>query len=808
MLLKSPGFTVVAVLSLALGIGVNTSIFSLINAVMLRPLPVDDPSRLVSIYHRSAQGAGSFSSTAYPVYEYYRDHNEVFSGLMAFCRVPINLRIGEETERIPAEIVTGNYFSVLGVKPILGRAFLPDEDRTLGAHPVVVLSYGLWQRRFGGDPGLVGRTITLNGYSFTVIGIVPRNFRGTVLDWSIPPEIWAPMMMYREAVPAFVGIDPLHRWGMDWLLVTGRLKPGVALAQARAAMTTLATQLAQAHPERSQGRDKDRGWTAVLLPAHQARFWPAYRDSIVNYLGVLMGVVGLVLLIACFNVANLMLARASKRQREIAVRLALGAGRGRLVRQLLTESMLVSLLGGAASLLVAAWTSEFLSSFYRPFKIQMALDTSLDARVLGFAFLISLLTGILFGLAPVRQASRLDLVPALKSETSALLPGLRRFSLRSGLVVAQVALCLVLLIGAGLFLRTLRNAQAEDVTFAAGNVLLFNVDPATRGYTESRGQQFYQQLLERVRALPGVRSAGLASIIPLGGLRGGTDVTIDKQTLQVNLNWVSPGYFQTIGIPLLRGRDFTERDNPSAPRVAVVNEQMARRFWPGQDAIGKQFQLTRPPVSVEIAGVVKDGKMRSFRDELRPGFYLPLDQHYCPQMTLEVRTAGDPAGMLGAVRREVQALDKDLPLGEFQTLKTHLSSALSQERMTAALLSALGLLALVLAAIGLYGVMAFSVAQRTREIGIRVALGAQSSQVLRVVLRQGMFLTLIGLGIGLAAAAVLTRFAASLLYGVSPTDPLTFAGISLLLLVVALAASYIPARRAARVDPMVALRYE
>ena len=802
MLLKSPGFTAVAVLSLALGVGVNTSIFSLINAVLLRPLPVEDPGRLVSIYHRSAQGAGSFSSTAYPVYEYYRDHNEVFSGLMAFCRVPINLRIGEETERIPAEIVTGNYFSVLGVKPILGRAFLPEEDRTLGAHPVVVLSYGLWQRRFGGDSGLVGRTITLNGYSFTVVGIAPRNFRGVVLDWGDPPEIWAPMMMYREAVPAFGGIDPLHRWGMDWLLVTGRLKPGVSLAQARAAMATLAAQMAQAHPERR------KEWATVLLPAHQARFWPTYRDSIVNYLGVLMAVVGLVLLIACFNVANLMLARAAKRQREIAVRLALGAGRSRLVRQLLTESVLLSLLGGAAGLLVAVWTSGVLTSFYRPFRIQMALDTSLDARVLGFAFLVSLLTGILFGLAPVRQASRLDLVPALKSEASALLPGLRRFSLRNGLVVAQVALCLVLLIGAGLFLKTLRNAQAEDVTFDAGNVLLLNVDPATRGYTESRGQQFYSQLLERVRALPGVRSASLVSIIPLGGLRGGTDITVDKQTLQVNLNWVSPGYFQTIGIPLLRGRDFTERDHPGAPRVAVVNEQMARRFWPGQDAIGKQFQLTRPRVSVEIVGVVRDGKMRNFREQARPGFYLPLDQHYCPQMTLEVRTAGGPAGMLGAVRREVQALDKDLPLGEFRTLKTHLSSALSQERMTAALLSALGLLALVLAAIGLYGVISFSVAQRTREIGIRVALGAQSSQVLRVVLRQGMFLTLIGLGIGLAAAAVLTRFTASLLYGVSPTDPLTFAGVSFLLAALTLAASYIPARRATQVDPMVALRYE
>lgn len=808
MLVKSPGFTLVALISLALGIGVNTSIFSLVNAALLRPLPVDEPGRLASIYHRSAQGAGAFSSSAYPAYEYYRDHNPVFSGLMAYVRAPMNLRIGEETERVPAEIVTGNYFSVLGVMPVLGRVFLPEEDRTLGTHPVVVVSHGLWQRRYGGDPGLVGRTITLNGHGFTVVGIAPRNFRGVVLDWGDRPEIWAPMMMYREAAPAFEGIDPLRRWSMHWLLVTGRLKPGVSLAQAQAAMATVSAQMAQAHPERSQGWDKERGWAAVVLPAHQARFWPTRRDSIVNYLGVLMAVVGLVLLIACFNVANLLLARASKRQREVAVRLALGAGRGRLLRQLLTESVLLSLAGGAAGLLVAVWTSEFLSSFYRPFKIQLALDTSLDGRVLGFAFLVSVVTGVLFGLAPVRQASRLDLVAALKSETSMLVAGSRRFGLRSALMIAQVSLCLVLLIGAGLFLKTLRNAQAEDVTVDAGQVLVFNVDPATRGYTESRGRQFYAELLARVRALPGVRSAGLVNIVPLGGLRGGTDVTVGHETVQVNLNWVSPGYFETIGIPLLRGRDFTERDNPGAPQVAVVNEQMARRFWPGQEVIGKQFQLTRPPALVEIIGVVKDGKMRSYRDEARPGFYVPVYQHYAKQMSLEVRTAGDPVRMLAALRRELRALDKDLPLGEFQTLRTHLDRALSQERMTVALLGALGLLALVLAGIGLYGVMAFSVAQRTREIGIRVALGAQSSQVLGMVLRHGTVLTLVGLGIGLAGAAILTRFAASLLYGVSPTDPVTFAAIALLLLAVALAACYLPARRAAKVDPMIALRYE
>jgi len=817
VLAKSPGFTAVAALSLALGLGVNTAIFSVVNAVLLRPLPVDDPERLVAIYHRSSGDSAFYSSSSYPDYEYYRDHNDVFSGLMAFDRLPMNLRIGERTERVPAEIVTGNYFSVLGVKPVIGRAFLPEEDRTLGAHPVVVLGYGLWQRRFGGDPGLVGRTIALSGHSFTVVGIAPRDFHGTVLDWGDPPEIWAPMMMYREAVPAFTDLDPLHLRGMHWLLVRGRLKPGVTVAQAQAAMAVLSVQLEQAYPERSKRLGGDRRWEAVLLPAAQATFWPAYRSSIVSYLGLLMAVVGMVLLIACFNVANLMLARATVRQREIAVRLALGAGRGRLIRQLLTESVLLSLLGGAAGLLVAVWTAEFLSSFHRPFSIPLSVNAGLDGRVLGFAFVVSLLTGIFFGLVPARQASRFDLVSALKVDVSGIRAGLRGLGLRNGLVIAQVALCVLLLIAAGLFLRTLRNAQAEDVTVEAGNVLLFQVDPATLGYTESRGRLFYAQLLERVRSLPGVRSAGLVSIVPLGGVRGGTDVTVprpeaplERQTLQVNVNWVSPGYFQTIGIPLLGGRDFTERDTAGTPLVAVINEQMARRFWPGEDAVGKQFQLTRPPSAVEIIGVVRDGKgkMRNFREQARPCFYVPLYQHYCPQMTLEARTAGDPVGMLAAVRREVQALDKDLPLGELQTLKSHLDNALSQERMTVVLLSALGLLALTLASVGIYGVMSFSVVQRTPEIGIRMALGAQASEVLRMVLRRGVVLILTGLGIGLGAAYVATRFIASLLYGVSATDPATFAGISVLLAGVAVLATYIPARRATKVDPMTALRYE
>jgi len=813
-LAKSPGFTAVAVLSLALGIGVNTSIFSFVDFLLLRPLPLPQSNRLVSVFYHDQRTSQIYSAMSYPDYEYYRDHNEVLSGLAAYDDVEVSLQTGDGAEKLPGEIVSGNYFSVLDVRPLLGRSFLPEEDRMPGANPVVMLSYGLWQRRFGSDPGIVGQRITLNGNSFAVVGIAPPAFRGLRVDRASVPEFWVPLMMYREIMPLFAEWDLEHRWGTQWLAATGRLKPGATLAQAGAVMATLSQQLRQAQWDR-EFKDMAHDWTAVLLPANQSRIPPGYRSAVVTFLGMLATVVGLVLLIACFNVANLMLARASQRRKEVAVRLALGAGRGRLVRQLLTESLLISLLGGTAGLIVAFWTSEFLSSFHRPFKTQLLLETRLDTRVLGFALLISVLTGIVFGLAPALQAARLDLTFALKAETSAAGIGFRKIGLRNGLVITQIAFSLLLLIGAGLFVRTLRNAQAADVTLDPGNVLLLKLDLSGQKYDDARGKQFYPQLLERVQSLPGVRSAALVYVVPLVGGRGGTDIVIsppenpsDKQTIQVDFNVVSPGYFETIGIPILRGRDFTDRDRGGAPAVAIVNEQFARRFWPGQDAIGKQFQGTNLPGVIEVVGVARDGKFRNYRASINPCFYVSLLQDYQKAMSLEVRAAADAMSIVAAVRREVRALDKNLPVSDYLTLKSHRDAGLSQEKSAAALLTALGLLALVLAAVGIYGVMSFSVAQRTREVGLRMALGARAGEVLRLMLRQGLLLILIGIGIGLAAALVLTRFVASLLYGVSATDPVTFAAFILALTAVALAACYIPARRAMKVDPMAALRHE
>jgi predicted permease len=796
LLRKNPGFTALAVLSLALGIGVNTAIFSLVRAVLLPPLPVPDAGRLVSIYHRYTRGQESLSSTSYPDYEYYRDHNQVLSGLMAYCQVPMSVRIGEQAEQISGELATPNYFSVLGLRAAVGRTFLA-EDRD-----VAVIGDRLWRSRFGGDPNVAGRTIHIVRHTFTIVGVAPPGYRGLVLDWGDPPELWVPMAAFPEAVPDFPE-QMLQLRGADWLLVTGRLKPSVSMAQAQAAIRGMAGQLAQAYPE------IHHDWTAELLPLSRARFWPSYRKAIVTFLGLLVAVTGVVLLIACFNVANLLLTRGLRRQQEIAVRLALGAGRGRLVRQLTTESVLLSLVGGAAGIAVASWTSALIGLYPRPFKIRLALDTHVDAPVLGFALLLSLTTGVLFGLVPARRASRPDLAVSLKSQTPRA--GLRGIALRNGLVVAQVALSLVLLIGAGLFVRTLRNAQASDPAFRTGNAVLVNLELGVAGYSNARGKQFYAQALERARLLPGVESPALVWMPPLGDVRAGTDVLPPgaSRPLQVNWNIASPGYFGTLGLPLVRGRDFNDRDTESAPPVAIVNEIMARRFWPGEDPIGKLLHNADPRTPpLEVVGVVRDGRMQSFRENMRPCFYRPIAQRYVPEMTLVARTPGGPSLALSEIRRELRALDKDMPVSGAETMRAHLDRALSQERLTASLLSGLGLLALALAVVGIYGVMSFSVAQRTREIGIRMALGAQASAVLAMILRHAGILLGAGLAIGWAAAAIVTRYAASLLYGVSPTDPWTFVAVASLLAAAAMIACYLPARRAAHVDPTMALRHE
>ena len=810
MLLKSPGFTAVAALSLALGIGANTAIFSLVDKVMIRRLPVEDSDRLVVVSVDSGRGLGTVFT--YPDFADYRARNEVFEGLICYAQRALTLNEGGQAERIQGTIVSGNYFTALRVRPAPGRGFLPEEDKTRGSHPVVVISFGLWQRRFGADPGLVGKAVNLNGVNFTVVGIAPPEFTGTVPG--IAPDVYVPVMMQGQVSPSWK-FDPLfgpRSRNLSWLEVLGRLKPGVSREQAAAAMTALGSQIAKANPNPDGSprfepkfvlEDGSRGHTYLL---RDLRF----------PLQMLTATVGLILLIACANVANLLLARAGARQKEIAVRLAVGAGRGRLIRQLLTESVLLSTLGGAGGLALAASISGLVISYTPPNTFStLTLDNRLDWRALSFTLAISLLTGIIFGLAPALNASRPDLVSALKDETTLPGKGVRRLSLRNLLVVAQVALSVIVLVGAGLCVRSLQKLQAIDAGFDPAKVLVMSADVSLSGYNKERGLRFYSELLERVKLLRGVEAVSLAAQVPLGGgisspLKAEGYAPKPGEDMSSDFNIIGPDYFRTMKIPLLHGREFGPSDTTTAPQVVIINETAARRFWPDQNAVGRRLTLGRAPDEEvrEIVGVVKDSKYRRLNDEARPAVYAPFAQDYRANMTLHVRTNGEPGAMLAAVRRETQALDASLPLYNVKTLEEQKSSSLYTSRMAATLLTVFGLLALGLAALGLYGVMAYSVNRRTRELGVRMALGAQTVDVLKLILTHGLKLALLGVGIGLLLAFALTRWMESLLFGVRPTDPLTFMVIAVGLTLVALVACWIPARRAARVDPLVALRSE
>ncbi len=800
MLVKSPGLTIVAVISLALGIGANTAIFTLVDKLLLRTLPVEQPEQLVTI----ASYNGENTSFSYPLYVDYRDRNDVFSGILAYSSAAFSLSDAGQTERITGSIVTGNYFSVLGVSPALGRFFLPDEDQTPGSHPVAVLSYGLWKRHFNLDPAAINKTISLNNFTFTIIGVAPAEFTGVVRGTS--PEIYVPMMMQTEAMPSWK--DALTARTMSWLEMIGRLSPGVTRQQAQAALAVTSDQIAQDNPMNVSRDivlgDGSKGQDYMVQDVSRPLLW-------------LMLIVGLVLLIACANVANLLLARATARRKEIAIRLAVGAARGRLIRQLLTESVLLSLSGGALGLIVARWLTDLLISFQPP--NTFSLDASLDKRVLGFSLALSLLTGIIFGLAPAFQASKPDLVSALKDETS---PGgrRRRLSLRNMLVVGQVALSLVVLISAGLCVRSLQKLVAIDAGFEPARVMVMSLDLALNGYKQPQGEQFYSEMTERVSALPGVESVSLGAIVPLGGGGMRRSVKIEGYTpppdtppLNFNMNIIAPNYFQTLGMPLVRGRDFGPQDREGSQKVVIVNETVARRFWPDQEAVGKRLNFggvggSRPPNFIEIIGVVKDSKYRSLTEEPQTAMFLPMAQNYLPNMALHVRTAGEAKALLAAVRREVQSLDQNLPVYNVKTLAQQKANSLYVARLAATLSGFFGAIALLLAAVGIYGVMAYSVSRRTREIGIRMALGAGRSQVMKLVMGEGIVLVALGLALGLGATFSVTRLMASLLYAVSATDPVTFIIIPVILLGVALGACAVPALRATKVDPMVALRYE
>ena len=813
MLRKNPGFTAVAVATLALGIGVITAIFSFADALLFRPLPVKDSARVVTLFRRSIQQPQDYSSFSHPAFlDLRRSVREIFSDLLAYSSMPVNLSTEGNNERVDGEIVSGNYFTVLGVTPALGRGFLPEEDETAGAHPAAVVSYGLWQRRFGRDPNILGRTIALDGHSFAIVGVAPRGFRGA--DLEAAPDVWVPLTMHAEVSPWGTPEEDLFdNPGTDWLTVMGRLKPEADLRQAQAALRTVGRRFEQAYPETA------KGWTITAFPSGQAKLDPGTREDFFPLLALLLGSAGFVLLIACANVANLLLARATARQREFAVRCALGAGRHRLFQQSLTESALLAGFGGVAGVVLAHWIPALIKAFpLPPFVSPQALEFTLDLRSLACALLLSLATALLSGLIPAFRATRVELAAGVKDERSAR--GYRRSRLRAFLVVAQVSLSLLLLIVTGLFVQSVRKALASNPGFESGNLLLASVDLGLQGYDKQRGQEFYRQLPERVAALPGVRTATWLSKIPLDVYRFAIDIEVEGQPGQsaspvnVDFNVVAPGCFHTLGIAQLRGRDFTAQDQPASPHVAIVSGTMAQRLWPHRDPLGQRFRLkwfgeaNAFAGAVEVIGVVADSKYRTWTESPRSVMYLPLSQNYLPQMTLLVRTSGNPTSLLGPIQNEVKALDSRLPLFNVKTMRQQINISVWPQELGSGVLGAFGLLALLLAAVGIYGMMSFVVAQRTHEIGMRMALGAAPRDVVKSVLSEALSLVLAGIAIGLVGALALTRFIASLLFGVKPTDPATFAAVCLILTAVAVLASYLPARRAAKVDPLVALRYE
>jgi len=795
-LVKRPGFAIVAILTLALGIGINTTVFSLANSVFLRQLPVASPQNLVWIF------SGRDNPTSYPEYLEYQQQTELFDGVMAYDWVGLNLGSNGQSERVEGSLVSGNYFDVLGVKAELGRTFLPDDDKS----PVAVISHNLWQRRFNSDATVVGKSMVLNGVQFTIVGVAPHDFVGA--EEAFPRQVWIPLLMQASVRPTPASVNNRNVRNLN---VMARLKHGVTLRQAQAGMNVVASRLAQNYPE------SNRNFQISLYTAGNGR--PSFRALLKPVTQILLGVVGLVLLITCANVANLLLARAARRRKEVAIRLTLGATRSRLIRQLLTESILLAVVGGLAGLILNFWLVNLLTALKPAVPLPVNVEFHTDWRVLSFTLLLSVLAGIIFGLIPALQASKHDLVPALKDHSQQLGDRRRMFSLRNALVIGQVALSIVVLIGAGLFLRSLNHARAIDPGFDAEHVLTLSFNTAAQKYDATKAEQFYQQLTNRVQALPGVQSVSVAQSAPLSYFYSpaisspvfveGHEPPQGEDPPFVGNNAIGPNFFRTLGVPLLSGREFTDRDREGAPRVAIVNETLVRDLFPNTNPIGQRLRvLLRQPSSWEIVGVVKDSKYRSLGEDPMPYIFLPYLQNPQPAMAVHVRTSGNPGEVAAAVRREVQALDPNLPAFHVMSLADNIDISLFPSRFGAVLLGVFGFLALLIASIGIYGVMSYGVSERTHEMGIRMALGARASDVLRLVISQGMWLALIGVAIGAGLAWGVTRVVKSYLYDVSVTDPLTFIGIALLLIGVALLACYVPARRATKVDPLKALRYE
>ncbi len=815
---KAPLFVGVALLSLVFGIGANTAIFSLTDQVLVRMLPVKNPEQLVmfSAIGRHYGSNMGMNRISYPMYQDFRDHNSVFSGMFCFRETDLSVNYSGRTERISGEFVSGNYFPVMGVTASIGRLFTAADDRFQGAHPIAVLSYGYWQSRFAGNPGVIGQKLIINGYPFTVVGVSQPGFSGT--DPGYAPQVRVPMMMAGK-LTTFLELNERRS---RWVTAFGRLKPGVSIQQAKASIQPFFHQILRmevqqkAFAKASPYMKKEFLQMSMdILPASKGR--SQLRRQFSKPLLVLMATVALVLLIACANVANLLLARATSRQKEIAVRLALGSGRSRIVSQLLVESLLLSLTAGIAGLVLAVWADKALINFLPPSTVPLSISAVPDWRILAFNIGVSVLTGVIFGLVPALQSTRPDVAGTLKDQAGAVSGGASTVT-RKLLVVSQIALSLLLLIGAGLFIRSLQNLKDLDPGFRTSNLLAFKVDPTLNGYKPERTKRFYEQLKETVEALPGVESGALAVMPVLEGDEWDQWVTIDSYSPKTgelpdpHMNFVSPDYFKTMEIPLLAGRDFRRTDILTSPKVCIVNEAFAKKYLGTINAVGHKIGMGIDPgtkTDITIVGVARNTKYESMRDEIPTEVFRPYQQlEFATGITGYVRTEQNPEQIFTAIRKRVHDLDSNLPVFDMDTLEREMQDSLVTERLVALLSSGFGLLATLLASIGLYGVMAYTVARRTREIGIRIAIGAARKDVLWLVMREVLVLLGIGIAIALPAAWILTQSVRSQLYGIQPADPVSITTATLAIAAVAVLAGYLPAHRATRVDPMRALRYE